>query len=371
MTLELDVILEASAPTPTFHPGERIRGEVRVKTTEAGRCELLEASLLWHTHGTGNKQERVVQNVPLFTGEWTAAGKHSYPFELEVPAGPFSYAGTLVHVDWAVQARAHVPWASDPKLRYRVLVRPWDAASLPAKAGGSYRQAGTDLNDEFETGDPIPTPAQAARSRSREMGCLVGCGSLLTLVGALGVMVLINEGIKEAQELLLALPFGVLMLVSALLRRWSARRLGGAPTVSLEPEIVEAGESLTVTVSFTVPTATELELARATFHGQEVATSGSGKNSTTQRQPLHEELVELAAPGTRLEAGVPRELRARFELPAEAPYSFSADSNKIYWSVDLVVNPKGAPAWSRSVPVTVRPRRIERLRDGDAAATFE
>jgi hypothetical protein len=105
---------------------------------ESCKCDGLEITFGWQTHGRGNRNEGPVETTRLGPFEWQAGAAERYPFEFKLPNGPVSYHGTLVNVDWYLRARADVPWAIDPKGEQEVLLEPAPAESSAAPA---YRGA--------------------------------------------------------------------------------------------------------------------------------------------------------------------------------------------------------------------------------------
>lgn len=61
--------------------------------------KTLEARLFWYTRGKGTEDLNVemTQTIPAAG----PAGEHSFQFKL--PAGPYSFSGTLVSLAWAVE----------------------------------------------------------------------------------------------------------------------------------------------------------------------------------------------------------------------------------------------------------------------------
>jgi len=85
---------------------------------------------------------------------------------------------------------------------------------------------------------------------------------------------------------------------------------------------------------------------------------GSGTDKRTYREQIHAEKDTFPGHGTRVRGGEPVIWDLRFQIPEDAPTSFAAKDNELRWSVFLVVDATGAPAWKDDAPFVVRPRRV-------------
>ncbi len=96
-------------------PGDALRGELVVEVNGPCDCRALSLWVGWRTHGKGNRVEGRVEDLSLLLEELMRGVSHRHPFEFRLPAGPVTYHGKLLNVDWHVGARADIPWAIDPK----------------------------------------------------------------------------------------------------------------------------------------------------------------------------------------------------------------------------------------------------------------
>jgi hypothetical protein len=83
-----------------FLPGETVEGTV------GWHCDVpaksVELRLLWYTEGKGDQDVTVVESVPL-----PNPGRDEVrPFQIRLPAGPFSFSGRLISLVWALEAVA-------------------------------------------------------------------------------------------------------------------------------------------------------------------------------------------------------------------------------------------------------------------------
>lgn len=79
-----------------YRPGDRVRGTVSWLVD--GEPRSVEVHLLWYTEGKGDQAVGVEGSAAL-----APATEGSAEFDLAVPAGPWSFAGKLVSLLWAVE----------------------------------------------------------------------------------------------------------------------------------------------------------------------------------------------------------------------------------------------------------------------------
>lgn len=80
-----------------FQPGEEVRGEASWSLDDDPRS--VELRLFWRTEGKGTQDIGVVETVPFES----PGRKDLRPFRVRLPAGPYSFSGTLVSVVWALE----------------------------------------------------------------------------------------------------------------------------------------------------------------------------------------------------------------------------------------------------------------------------
>ncbi len=89
--------LEIDEGRTHFRPGETIEGRAAWHLDTAP--EVMEARLFWHTSGKGTRDTNVVESVEL-QGEDTWGDVR---FSFQVPEGPYSFSGSLVTLNWAIE----------------------------------------------------------------------------------------------------------------------------------------------------------------------------------------------------------------------------------------------------------------------------
>lgn len=95
--MELSVAGAVAGQPLTVAPGARLAGEASWDADQRPRS--VELRLFWYTSGKGDRDVGVVETV----GFDEPQERERRPFAVTVPAGPHSYAGTLVSVAWALE----------------------------------------------------------------------------------------------------------------------------------------------------------------------------------------------------------------------------------------------------------------------------
>jgi hypothetical protein len=96
MTGEIHVELQQQPAA--FAPGEPIRGSVRWSASHPPRS--VRVSLLWSTEGRGTRDVGVAHTLNLENPQQNG----ERPIEFTAPAGPCSFTGELITLEWAVEA---------------------------------------------------------------------------------------------------------------------------------------------------------------------------------------------------------------------------------------------------------------------------
>ena len=78
-----------------FRPGEEVRGEASWSLDEDPT--EVELRLFWRTEGKGTQDVGVVETVTFEK----PGGQDRRDFRVRLPAGPYSFSGTLVSLVWA------------------------------------------------------------------------------------------------------------------------------------------------------------------------------------------------------------------------------------------------------------------------------
>jgi hypothetical protein len=338
------VIIHLDRENGVFLPGEIVTGEVIVKTGEAIDCKDLTLERLWVTQGQGNAEHGELMKQSLGAGKWPAGSTERFRFRAPVPAGPVSYAGTLVNVKWLLRARADIPWARDAKGEIEFTVRPPPAREL--SDGTDYRSAPTkrprtdlSLGPQYQAPSPIEPPTAAGEIIASLLSFGLGYGlwGLFRWVACSAVLVIL----------------GFMLFVQGLWK-WLAWKKIGVPKVSISPTILRAGDQTHVTLMLAPRAAGTLDEVTVKLKCEEVAVSGSGKSKATQTHVCHTDSRTLAS-NERITRGNQVALETTITVPETAPPTFAGESNKVEWSVTVLVSVRDWPDWEHDYPLAVYP----------------
>jgi hypothetical protein len=328
-----DLRIELLSADGLFRGGDVVEGQVVVEVDSAVRCDKLTIELLWRVHGYGNRVERSCEKEVLFSGDWREGSPHRYRFSLTLPGGPLTFHGTLVNVAWLLRARADVPWAIDPKAESDLVV---EKGALPALASGTT----------------LPNRGDWSK--------LIGSAFLVLSLPLWGM------GLFEGGRLLLAddpegfvfvgfALFPLLLLLWAFrrpLRRFVASQKFGRFKTVLSSECLSAGEPFTVAVRFKARSDLIINHLEVGLHGTEVATSGSGTNSSTRRHTFYEETFPVVG-SRRIRGGHLVSERVSITAPdlAAVPMSLEVRDNAIRWKITVGVDIQDWPDYEQDTVV--------------------
>jgi hypothetical protein len=83
-----------------YRPGDEVAGTARWRLDLPPRA--VEVRLFWYTQGKGDQDVGVVDVLKI-----DGAGiEDSRPFQLRLPAGPYSFSGKLISLLWAIEVVA-------------------------------------------------------------------------------------------------------------------------------------------------------------------------------------------------------------------------------------------------------------------------
>ncbi|MGF1503929.1 MAG: hypothetical protein GYB64_04045 [Chloroflexi bacterium] len=86
-----------------FLPNEEVRGEAEIIPENDITVDAIRARLVWYTQGRGDRDMGVVDTVTGPSGFLTGGVPVRMDFTLRLPSAPWSYAGQLITLVWAVQ----------------------------------------------------------------------------------------------------------------------------------------------------------------------------------------------------------------------------------------------------------------------------
>lgn len=113
-----------------FAPGDTIAGRVIFTADRDLTVHALKTVIRWTTEGRGNTDEMDepalddTMAVEPANQKMTAGQSLTRAFRVTLPAEPWSYTGQVVSIVWSVTATLDVPWAADPSVSKRFVLRP-------------------------------------------------------------------------------------------------------------------------------------------------------------------------------------------------------------------------------------------------------
>jgi hypothetical protein len=322
-----DLTIRLDNPDQVHTGGEMISGTVHVACETDVKCNALEISTVWRTHGKGNVASGIAESQTLFSGSWKADEQNAYPFELRIADWPPSYHGHYLNIDHYIDVRAKIPWSFDAKASQPFQMRPGSRPESGAAAGKATTIGGFS-------------------------GCAIGAGGF----GFLMVLVVTMAQAGLFAWLFLTIPLlglGVWFVRSILPKFLLGNVQCAITTESVAPGDVVAGELIVrprrdVAINGVI----------LNFQSREQCVSGSGSNRTTHSHTVFEQ-IDTLSPTTTLKAGQENRFPFSVSLPADAPYSIDLDDNDLIWSATLRVDIPRWPDWVRELPLLVLPATTE------------
>jgi hypothetical protein len=335
-----------------YHPGETLRGEVEVVSRDAGRLASLTLTLQWQTRGKGEPCAGEARSLLLARDLALSPGApRRVPFELPAPSGPLTYHGRIVTVEWSVTAVADMGWLSKPRAEARLLLLPFQGEARAALLG--YRTAPLQRKaPELDLGPSARSMLGKPRARSLSEEPLWGVA-----VGVLGILLLLILPSNAWMFGLMLMGGGGMIIANAIRLRALGQSLGN-PVLRVHPEIVRAGEPLTVELVLRPPEDQDLEALVLGLSGAELAEKPREAGGEPQRfrHTLHEERRAVEISRRRLRGGKETVIREVLLVPAEAPASFAAPNNEVRWEVTAMARAFGEEPWRSERAILVLPR---------------
>lgn len=402
---ELQIVF--NKPGCTYAVGEKVRGVVQVRAGEELACQKLTLSRRWvFTNDRGGRKSGPEYERELFAGTWQASEVASYRFEFIAPAGPITYRGLLLNVEWKVYACAELSARFDVNAAKEFTLVAGDPKRVPTQEPLWTRK------------EPLQTdkPARPTDLSPSDVGIILGLiGSLFlffglallrhdwtklysrpeggSLVSAV-VIILVYGGLMAVGGAFIGVgigfftgrwprrtrhtqkdttggydlgpsyrpPVGALLFGAFVgdrlefvgLRALLAERKLGRVDVLLSSTTLRPGQTITCTARFQPRARTEVTEATATLKATEKLTWRGGRNPGSYSHVVHETQVPLTE-GQLLMPGVPVQLQASLTIPSRAPCTFMAPNNELQWAVHVHLQLTGWAHWIREFPITVHP----------------
>lgn len=334
-----ELLLRLDDPRQSYHPGDTLSGELLLALTQETQCKAFRVELRWHTHGRGDIERDPRPQVITFPHqEVMPAGRSHHPFSFTLPAGPYSYQGHYITLEWELHALFDIPWdLGDLKASHPVTLLPPHRPTPSAM--------------------PIPAPPNPL-AKKPDLSPLFLVGGAGGLAAAVVIVVLALASPEVFGMFLCCTPvLGMLALAMLVFgaRLFLGRQLVRDPRVTLTPCPQPAGGSVDYGFTFTPGKSLTIKGIYVTLTCEEITFHGHGTARSRHTWILHKQDIPLSGP-LAVRSGTPVHHTATIALPEQAPFSMDLGTNQIQWHLTTHVDLEGVASWSDTTPLHVVPR---------------
>jgi hypothetical protein len=96
-----------------FEPGGRLKGQAELTTSEGVNCRRVVLRVGWHTRTPGEPDQATVAEVVMASQPLNPQTHLVQPFDLDLPAAPWSYTGQMIQIIWEVKLVVDMPLMTD------------------------------------------------------------------------------------------------------------------------------------------------------------------------------------------------------------------------------------------------------------------
>lgn len=346
--IELEIILDRSEKKYSF--GEKIQGKVKAVIYEELQCDALNIILCIQGIGILSeskkppKRSRLVYKddrarKTLYQGLWSP-GRYSYPFEVDAPQGPHTYAGSRISLDWRLKAEARTPTGESIVSETEVTIIPGD--TIP--------------EDSTQTSSPELVRTELPKG---SIGCL-SFAVVLFLAGLLSSVLAFQSGNDSLFGFVVLFAIvGLGLILFNIYFFMIAERVHMAE-VKLASSIVSPGDIIPCSVTFQVNKPTKLKEVRAILLCREESGNvGIRASERTYQNVVYERRHELQLPVKLVPANVPIHVSGEIPVPSDAAPSFTLASElgrgiRLKWVAEFRIEMKWWPDWLDREEIIVR-----------------
>ena len=335
-----------------FRQLEEITGEVRVRVNKDCKCKELVLSTRWLTKGKGDLDAGDGHNITLFRGSWKAGKEYKYSFSMATPAGPCTYDGKLIFVNWTLKAQADIPWAIDPKDKKPFFLEPGPVSNY---FGGKFFQ---------------PPAAQTLSLRQMKQTIL---GIIMATAASMSLLAhLLNASFSMTRLLLeiVAIAVGVGLAAFSPIRRLLASRKLGKVSVYLPSYVMHPGGELPLTVTVEGGKGQVIKMVFTTLKAVEAATYKKtrsvsdnhhhDRSSVTMHNTVFSRRFTSSVDGVSRRAmskGGSMRKDIRVSIPEDASPSFRLGHNRLTWYLSVQLEIPDWPDWEKTMMIAVIPSK--------------
>lgn len=312
-----------------YRAGETVSGRVEVDVNKNVKCNALKIEMLWQTHGKGNQDIEIIDEITEPDLEWTAGSMHSFPFRFKAPKMPLTYHGHYLNIDHYIKVRADIPWAIDPKTKEEFILEPGESSER------DYRES---LKDREED------KAEVKKSGFISEGCgwIIG----ILLIGMLMFFLFTFWFVF----VILGVILGIVLLM-----KYMARKKLGQIRFEARDRIVVSGGTVRIDAGIAPDKPVKINAITLTLTAREVCVSGSGTRRTTHTNTMHEQEITLVSDYQTQGSGIPTDFKHDIRIPDLGAHTFKSRNNSISWEVRLHVDIPKYPDHRDRMELTVIP----------------
>jgi len=325
-----------------FEVGDTVSGTAVVTANQETVCNKILVQMRWQTHGRGNRDSGkwIKESVQVPHNKLSANETHRIPFSFHLPAGPLTYRGSYLNIDWYLKTIVDARGPFDPSHEEEIIVLPkvLETAYISNYTSNNQNQA---------------TPIQINNSQ-RDL--IVGLAMLGGAIMTIAIVFVMGFPPFFALFGLVTLGISSLFFYKSIRNSISTQKLGPIkmeiPKTELLPD-----ETFNCHLSFNPLQDVTVNGITFQLQGNEKVISGSGSNRKTHSTYIFKkQYVQLE--NKSLLANEEVRLDQQLQLPPNAAYSFSSEDNKLEWFCEVTIDVEGWPNWKERLDLRVVPWRV-------------
>jgi len=332
---DLQILFER--PDRTYKFGEPVDGVMKISAREDFQCRKLTLIREWKTGGRGNHASGGEEGIIFADEQEFHAGENKeYPFHFVGLAGPVSYEGQQLQVNWQLRGQADIPLAVDVKQEEKFFLVAGEASEKIV------------LGSE----EPSKNLPETSGELAEKMTMAKTLAIPFLVIGL--IMIAVSGWYPVALVIGLAVASFGGWHVFLMMRNKLAQEKLGAVEVLIQPEELRAGNPVECKVSLLSSHAAKLQKITATLKGEERVISGIGNHKTTHTHTIYEHALEQGD-SNAVPVGDKIQFIFSLQIPAKAPSTFHTPDNALLWLVRVQLDIRDWPDWVQEYGIIVLP----------------
>lgn len=329
----IEIVLDRGSEP--YHSGETITGHLIIVPYEEVDAKELKIVFCWKTHGSGNVDSEIIDTIAFDPPSWAPNQKQEVPFTFSLPSTPVSHTGTLVNVEWSIEAGLNRGWFRNDRTERSILVLP--NASRPAEI-------------------PTQQHIETISSTPLKNGWILPVALMVSPIGGVTALYFTDSFAWLSDETASIIPFAVITLIEFicftvgvfLFLRWRSRSQKiGSVSVNIEEGTItnrssEGKNAVSIELTHRPSGALQVKHVDMYLSYRELAWSGAGTNRTSKRID-NRIRTERVGSGLTLLPGQLFKEQAVLELPREPSPSFRSADNEVAWVAGVELEIEGFP----------------------------